>query len=642
MLLDPVVAPFLTDSTLTSLAPYEKPADMLRTRCPTLSDTRRLPTKPDPAWHTTDVSDAQLDCSHALVPSRADAVYDTAPSAAPWSVTLCDPVAAALLLRAALSTPAFTESPNVMLPKRRPTLNNTRWLPITAAPSRHRSALFEIHVVPSHCVLPTLPDTVCCRDPMLVPTSVTIDDPVAATLARNTRLAWPLSNVYAAERLPTRDPTLIETRRLPRTLDPVKHTIEVSDSHTLRSHDVCPKADEAEYLARPNELPFTVTIAPPVAAWLTRNKLLAPTESVEYAAVTLPTSRPTLSSSRLLPNPALTAWHTAEVSDAHAVCSHPVDPVLPDTVLTTSPMPDPSKVTATDPVEAAFRERIALMLPKSTEIPLLKLPARAPTLTATRRLPFAPTPRRHAADVSESHVVRSHALPPTLPDQVSPALPIEAPDTVTAAEPVPAALPLSTTLTDPVSTEYANDRLPARRPTVNADRWLPITPDTTLHTTVVSDAHDVCSQAVRPKRAAALYRARPTPAPMRVTLAEPVPAPLDRNNVLTALTSTEKLLVKVPANCPTLIDTRRLPITPDPAMQTTRVSEAHDVCSPLVPSTLALTVYPNTPSPAPTSSTLPDTAAAMLVRRNKLTIPRSAETALVALPTPRPTLIDTR
>ena len=74
----------------------------------------------------------------------------------------------------------------------------------------------------------------------------------------------------------------------------------------------------------------------------------------------------------------------------------------------------PCSVTLADPVAAPFPFRITLIVPASSDTPWLKLPYLPPVVSVTRRLPCTPCPVWHRIDVSASHVVRSHAVLPTL------------------------------------------------------------------------------------------------------------------------------------------------------------------------------------------------------------------------------------
>ena len=73
-----------------------------------------------------------------------------------------------------------------------------------------------------------------------------------------------LSNEYAAVPLPDRSPAVITTRRVPRAPCPTMHRTDVSDSHSVPSHPVCPSLIIAVYANSPRLAPCTVTDVDPV------------------------------------------------------------------------------------------------------------------------------------------------------------------------------------------------------------------------------------------------------------------------------------------------------------------------------------------------------------------------------------------
>ena len=93
-LLDPVPPRFDLPTALVELASIETDCVMLPPDRPALSIARMLLTSPRPVLHRTDVSDSQVDRSHAVCDSRTAAVYVASPMLPPCSVTLAEPVAA--------------------------------------------------------------------------------------------------------------------------------------------------------------------------------------------------------------------------------------------------------------------------------------------------------------------------------------------------------------------------------------------------------------------------------------------------------------------------------------------------------------------------------------------------------------------
>ena len=107
----------------------------------------------------------------------------------------------------------------------------------------------------------------------------------------------------------------------------------------------------------------------------------------------------------------------------------------------------PCTVTLADPVAALLALRITLSMPTSKDNTKLTLPCLTPALIPTCRLPITPCPTWHRMDVSASHVVRSHAVLPTLVEAVYVVSPRLDPCTVTLDDPVAARLLRLDTLT---------------------------------------------------------------------------------------------------------------------------------------------------------------------------------------------------
>ena len=96
-------------------------------------------------------------------------------------------------------------------------------------------------------------------------------------------------------------------------------------------------------------------------------------------------------------------------------------------------------------------------------------------VTDIRKVPFTIWPVWHRVDVSDSHVVRSHAVWPILIDPVYVASPMPEPCTVTLADPVEARFDWRDTLSTATSTESTCVTLPSPRPVVNDNRKVPFT-----------------------------------------------------------------------------------------------------------------------------------------------------------------------
>ena len=128
-------------------------------------------------------------------------------------------------------------------------------------------------------------------------------------------------------------------------------------------------------------------------------------------------------------------------------------PTLTDELVVVKPTLAPCTVTLKDPVAAALERRIRLATLLSVEKLQVALPPRVPVVTSTRRLSPTPCSDWLLTDVSELHVVCSHAVWPDLAEAEYDVRPIFAPCTVTLAPPVTAVLPRRVTLRLPGDSE---------------------------------------------------------------------------------------------------------------------------------------------------------------------------------------------
>ena len=93
-----------------------------------------------------------------------------------------------------------------------------------------------------------------------------------------------------------------------------------------------------------------------------------------------------------------------------------------------------------DPVAAPFALLVTLIVPSAMLNVRVTLPATMPHVIETVRLAIKACPAPDRTDVSDSHVVRSHAVSPTRTDGQYVASPNLAPAIVTLADPVDATL----------------------------------------------------------------------------------------------------------------------------------------------------------------------------------------------------------
>ncbi len=214
-------------------------------------------------------------------------------------------------------------------------------------------------------------------------------------------------------RLPTLPPAVTDTDRLPFVPCPIRQRTLESDSHSVPSHPVCPTRYPTVCPAVPIEPPYTVTLADPVPWFALPTTLNAPM-SLDIPSVMLPTRPPTVIITRELPFAMTPTRHLTELSDPHTVTSHPLTPVDPPAVPPAAPNPAPCTVTLIDPVPATFRLPITLNLPESALYTSVRLPTEPPTVTIARLVLPPPCPTRQRTPVSDSHVVISPALTPTL------------------------------------------------------------------------------------------------------------------------------------------------------------------------------------------------------------------------------------
>jgi hypothetical protein len=300
-LADPVAAMLALLVALTMLASCDIPALMLPCLAPALIATRRVPITSCPAWHRIDVSASHVVRSHPVSPSLVHPVYAAGPSPDPCTVTLDDPVAAPFVRRATLATSGSNDNPALTLPTRWPVVSETRWLPPTLSPPRHRTDVSDSQDVCSHALTPDLTHGVCDVCPKPAPCTVTLADPLPARFAC---LAWLIPIVSIENdrvRHPPCRPAVSIARWLPATPPPALHLTDVSDSRVDRSHPVLHILAAAVYDSAPILPPCTVMLDAPVAAPLVdATALNEPCSPVKTCVADLMRT-PTLSDARLLP-----------------------------------------------------------------------------------------------------------------------------------------------------------------------------------------------------------------------------------------------------------------------------------------------------------------------------------------------------
>ena len=165
----------------------------------------------------------------------------------------------------------------------------------------HCTEVSDFHLVPSHPVCPSRPIAVKAPIPSPDPCTVTDDDPVAAVLLRLVVLSMPQSMDNAMLTDPACPPAVNTAVFVPRAPKFAMHRAEVSDSHFVPSHPVCPPLTKAVSDARPNPDPCTVTDADPVPTRLLRDTADKPWISNEHPSVLLPLRSPIVTTAEALP-----------------------------------------------------------------------------------------------------------------------------------------------------------------------------------------------------------------------------------------------------------------------------------------------------------------------------------------------------
>ena len=162
------------------------------------------------------------------------------PSPPPDTVRLDAPVVPALDLRSPLAPTTSLDTAADKLPTDRPTDTSTRTLPLRVRPLWHRSEVSDSHTDRSQPVVPDRAAAVPPDSPTPPPCRVTLTEPDEARLALVTALDRCTSIVATRDMVPSLDPTVSDCRKLRPIPPPLRHCIEVSDPHLVRSHMLPP------------------------------------------------------------------------------------------------------------------------------------------------------------------------------------------------------------------------------------------------------------------------------------------------------------------------------------------------------------------------------------------------------------------
>ena len=212
---EPVPATFCRAVALAPATSLEKPSERLPVFKTTLNSMRLHPATAALARQRMDVSDPQLDRSHAVPRPLAAVDPPASPSPAPCSVTLTDPDVPRLARLVALKDARPTDTLLEPLPAACPAVTNTRRLVIGPAPPKHRADESDVHDVASQPVAPILPTAVLDQEPIPPPCTVTLVEPVAARLTPRAQLAAADPTEKPKLTLPALKPADSKTRPLP-------------------------------------------------------------------------------------------------------------------------------------------------------------------------------------------------------------------------------------------------------------------------------------------------------------------------------------------------------------------------------------------------------------------------------------------
>eukprot|EP00961_Rhodomonas_salina_P165959 2236131-Rhodomonas_salina.1 len=502
--------------------------------------------------------------------------------------------------------PRSVDSVAVMVPPRSPVVTETLRVPPTVPATKHLTDVSDSHSVPSHTLRPTAENPENAVSPMLRPCTVTLADPVLPTLTRRVALRPIESDDQLAVTLPARSPTVIATRRVPRTPSTTRHLTDVSDSQAVPSHPVCPTWAIPEYAFCPRHPPSTVTLVDPVPArFLPATTLTA--MSTDQLAVTLPACSPTVITTLLVPLIPSPSLHRTDVSDSHAVPSQMLYLTPTRNVYPCAPMPAPCTVRLADPVPPLLFPTTTLKVPVSTDQLAVRLPILPPTVTTTCRLPRIPFPNMHRTDVSDTQADSSHIECPNPRDEEYSCVPIPIPSSATLCCPLACWFTDLIPIVDTASYVTTSVAVADFVPTVATALMLPPDPAATKHHTELSVAHSVFSHPVLPTLTPVLCIAAPCFPTVTFMLPCPVVPWLTRSKLNTDTSSyckstrSVKVLTRIPAV--TCID--KLRPLPSPALHNNELCETQLVAMHCESPKSAVKLRDAVPSSAPTTVRVP-------------------------------------
>eukprot|EP00961_Rhodomonas_salina_P048085 645707-Rhodomonas_salina.1 len=248
---------------------------------------------------------------------------------------------------------------------------------------------------------------------------------------------------------------------------------------------------------------------------LPTSKLLTRGPSYDPVSVSVPIPRPDVTTALKLPRLPAIALPDTELTDVHAVLSHPVSPsALASFVLDCRiPKLAPDMVMLSGPAVARFSTATLEGPAPSYEATCDVEPTPTPAVRVALSVDLAPVPTLQVTVDVDSHPVAWHDVWPTLVARLYPDPELAAPVIVMVRRPSDIAATLMLPTTD-VSYDPASVTLHDAPPAVTTTLRLAEVPAATRHVTTLPDTHPVPSHPVAPILPCTLY----DPAPLTVRL----------------------------------------------------------------------------------------------------------------------------
>ena len=270
----PVLPTLPRTTTLTPPASYDKASLVVPAIKPAVIITRRVAEMPLPARHTTLLSDAQSDASHADPPTRPAALDAYVPNPDPLTVTLTLPVLKTFIRITLETRCASYDAASLIDPVLMPAVTDTWRVPPVPRAARHITELSDTQSDASHADAPTRPATLDPYNPKPDPATVTLTLPVPPAFPLTILLSNDASYERTPLNVPARTPIVTPTRRLAVSPMPPLHLMLLSDIQSVASHAEGPMRVTPVTDISPKLDPCTVTLIDPVLATLPRTVVL--------------------------------------------------------------------------------------------------------------------------------------------------------------------------------------------------------------------------------------------------------------------------------------------------------------------------------------------------------------------------------